>query len=373
MTKLKIHIVSFDVPYPPDYGGVIDVFHRLKSLKEHGFEIFLHVFEYGRGKQDELEKYSHVFYYKRTRFITHVLSSRPFIVQSRKNEALLNNLLRVDAPILFEGIHTAYYLEDKRIQNRTTLVRMHNLEHNYYFELAQKSPFWKRWFYLLEAYKLKKYQHVLSHASNLLAVKSSDLSELKKFNEKAIVLPVHILSLPQVYNEVKPYALFHGNLSVPENENAALWIINTLKDVLNTDFRLIIAGKNPHKKLIEANNGTTIQLVSNPDDFEMKELLTNAHIHVLYTTVPAGVKHKLLVCMQSPGHILLNQYMLPENSFSSFCEIKNSSDAFKEAFLSLKTRKLSKEEFEKRISFVNRYYTNHSNAELIQHIIDENV
>ena len=27
-----VHIVSFNVPYPADYGGVIDVFYKLKSL-----------------------------------------------------------------------------------------------------------------------------------------------------------------------------------------------------------------------------------------------------------------------------------------------------------------------------------------------------
>ena len=28
----EVHIVSFDVPYPPNYGGVIDVFYKIKTL-----------------------------------------------------------------------------------------------------------------------------------------------------------------------------------------------------------------------------------------------------------------------------------------------------------------------------------------------------
>ena len=28
----ELNIVSFDVPYPPDYGGVIDVFYKIKEL-----------------------------------------------------------------------------------------------------------------------------------------------------------------------------------------------------------------------------------------------------------------------------------------------------------------------------------------------------
>ena len=51
-----IHVVSFDVPYPANYGGVIDVFHRLKALHKNGYKIILHCFEYGRDKQIELDK-----------------------------------------------------------------------------------------------------------------------------------------------------------------------------------------------------------------------------------------------------------------------------------------------------------------------------
>ncbi len=61
-----LHIVCFDVPYPADYGGVIDVFYRIKAFHELGIKIHLHCFEYGRGKQIELEQYCiEVKYYKR--------------------------------------------------------------------------------------------------------------------------------------------------------------------------------------------------------------------------------------------------------------------------------------------------------------------
>lgn len=40
----KLHIVAFDVPYPPDYGGVIDIFYKLKSLNDAGCKIYFHCF-----------------------------------------------------------------------------------------------------------------------------------------------------------------------------------------------------------------------------------------------------------------------------------------------------------------------------------------
>ncbi len=32
MPDKYLHIISFDIPYPPNYGGVIDVFYKLKAL-----------------------------------------------------------------------------------------------------------------------------------------------------------------------------------------------------------------------------------------------------------------------------------------------------------------------------------------------------
>ena len=87
----KLHIVSFDVPFPTNYGGVIDVFYKLKALHKQGVEIYLHVFEYGRGEQKELLNYcKEVFYYPRNSFIKSFFSRAPFIVKSRGNDLQLD-------------------------------------------------------------------------------------------------------------------------------------------------------------------------------------------------------------------------------------------------------------------------------------------
>lgn len=36
---MKLHVVSFQVPFPPDYGGLIDVYYKLKALKEAGCSV----------------------------------------------------------------------------------------------------------------------------------------------------------------------------------------------------------------------------------------------------------------------------------------------------------------------------------------------
>ncbi|MBK6399036.1 MAG: hypothetical protein IPF75_12445 [Bacteroidetes bacterium] len=89
MSSDHLHIISFDVPYPADYGGVIDVFFKLKALHEAGIKITLHCFEYGRTEQKELEKYcKKVYYYPRKNSRSLLFNTLPYIVLTRSSDQL---------------------------------------------------------------------------------------------------------------------------------------------------------------------------------------------------------------------------------------------------------------------------------------------
>ena len=96
----QLHIVSFAIPYPANYGGVIDVFYKLKALSALGVKITLHCFKYDRQPAKELETLCQkVYYYPRKMLGSHLLGFYPFIVGSRKSEQLVENLLKNKAPI----------------------------------------------------------------------------------------------------------------------------------------------------------------------------------------------------------------------------------------------------------------------------------
>jgi hypothetical protein len=119
MNENKINIISFNVPYPANYGGVIDVSYKIKALHESGYEIILHCFSYGRLPQPELEKYcTQVFYYKRGSGIKYLFSKLPYIVNTRGNKGLLEQLKSNNYPILFEGLHSCYYLDHPELKER---------------------------------------------------------------------------------------------------------------------------------------------------------------------------------------------------------------------------------------------------------------
>jgi hypothetical protein len=283
----EINIISFDVPYPANYGGVIDVFYKIKYFHQKGIKVHLHCFEYGRGEQPELDKYCEsVNYYKRKIGIGSLLSSLPYIVKSRASEKLKKNLLKNDFPILFEGLHTCFLLDDRALKDRFKIVRNHNIEHDYYksLSLVEKNLF-KQFYFKTEAKKLTQFEPILQNANICLAISDTDLSYFKKTYPTSKFIEVsgfHQNEEVHVKKGQGAYALYHGNLSVSENKNAAEFIIQQLFQELT--IPLIIAGLNPPDDLIHLiEKYSHISLIQNPKDEEMNELIVNAQINILHT------------------------------------------------------------------------------------------
>lgn len=82
-TIKKVHIVAFDLPFPPNYGGSTDMYYKYKALKELNIEVVLHVFLYGGKKPaDELKKVvSELHYYPRLKK-NPFWGKRPYIVRT---------------------------------------------------------------------------------------------------------------------------------------------------------------------------------------------------------------------------------------------------------------------------------------------------
>ena len=82
----RLHVVSLQVPFPPDYGGVIDIYYKLKALKNMGYETWLHTFQYDRSRAEQLnEVAARVSYYPRHRSVIRQLSHIPYIVSIVQN------------------------------------------------------------------------------------------------------------------------------------------------------------------------------------------------------------------------------------------------------------------------------------------------
>ena len=247
-----VHIVAFDIPYPDDYGGVIEIYHTLKTLQALGWHIHLHCFAYGRAHAPELESICHaVHYYPRLTGHQGFSLQWPYIVSSRKNEALLQRLLQDNHPILLEGIHCTWPLTDDRFQHRKILVRAHNVESIYYRMLARHSShLLKKLYYTWESRQLRYYEEKIAASAHLLTMTQEDQNY---FRQKFGASPCERLPAFHPYSQVTAqigtgmYCLYQGNLAIPENEKAALFLLQHVFNTLKIPF--VIAGRSPSKKL----------------------------------------------------------------------------------------------------------------------------
>jgi hypothetical protein len=318
-----IHIVSFNVPYPPDYGGVMDVFYKITSLRKQGVGVILHCFSYGRSMSKTLEREClKVHYYQRNLNLFLLLRREPFIVLSRENEKLLAALKADNHPIIFEGIHSTSWLGHPSLNGRMTMVRTHNIEHLYYRNLAQaeKNPF-RKIFFQTESRKLERYETRLSEASLLLPISPGDTEYFRtKYGKALFIGPFHqsdkCVSSPGKGN----YILLHGDLSTPENNASALYIVR--KVASKWGYRTVLAGKRPSAELIRAaSDFKNIRIISNPSQSKMIELILNAQICILHASQPTGMKLKLINAISFGRHIIASEPVVSGTGLESLVNI----------------------------------------------------
>ncbi len=323
------------------------MFYKLIELKKLGIEIHLHTFEYGRGKQKELEKYcKKIYYYKRNSFIKSFISKDPFIVKSRENRHLISNLTVDSSPILFEGLHTTSPVFLKAIKKQKTFVRAHNIEHLFYKGLSEsESSIFKKTFFKQEYKKLIKYESILKKIDGIFTISPYEQAYfLDKYGEKSIYIPAfhEVVKKVNYTDDSEKQLLFHGNILVPENVKAILFLIDVYKD---SNYNLVIASSHQNKNInTEINKYKNIRFTHLKSQNDLKELFQTTHINVLPTFQKTGIKLKLLNALYQGKFIIANNDMVEDTGLETLAEIANTKEEFLE-----KTKMLLKKEFSQDI------------------------
>lgn len=366
--KKHLHIVSFDVPFPADYGGVIDIYHKIRWLNKIGYSITLHCFQYGRAEAPELNSVcKKVFYYKRSKYKNPFIGETPYIVLTRNNEDLLKNLCRDHAPILFEGIHSTYFLGHPKLKDRVKLVRNHNIEHDYYKNLEiVESNYFKKYFFRNESDKLKHYEKVLKLANKVLAISPPDHQYLnKKYHNSMLVPAFHANDSAQIQKGNGKFILYHGNLGVGENNYAALYLVKEIFSQVR--IPCVIAGNNPSAELLKAcQKHSHIKLIDNWNNEQIMDAVSKAHINVLPTFQGTGIKLKLLNALYCGRFCVVNPTMVNSTSLESACIIaKDATEMIKEIEFYWKKSFSDADIAERKNILQNSIFDNSSNAAII--------
>lgn len=368
----SIHIISFDIPYPANYGGVIDVFYRIKALHACGIHVILHNFQYGdRVQSEELKKYcKKIYYYQRKKWSFSLTT--PYIVVSRNDNNLLNNLLQDEAPILFEAVHSSLLINHPKLKDRIKIVRMHNIEHDYYASLAKpENNLFKKTYYLVESFLLKNYEKRLISANYLLAISLKDERYLKtKFGNKVKLLPAfHGNSEVNIEPGESNYCFYHGKLSVAENNLAALFLVREVFS--NIPFKLLIAGDGASIELKkEVSKYEHIILLTSLKSEEITTYIKKAHVNILPTFQSTGIKLKLINVLFNGKFVLVNSPMVAETGLSEATIIADTPDKMKEKIAELFKLEFDWNAIQHRKAILSEKFNNQLNIQKLISLLD---
>ena len=358
-----LHLVSFDVPYPPDYGGIVAVLDLIKLLRQKGIKIILHVFVYNNKTiHSDLEDLClKIYTYPRSTGFLQNFSTLPYIVKSRKHPELLTNLSKDSYPVLFEGVHTCYCLAELYKMKQNIFVRAHNVEWRYYHYLSKhESSIWRKLYFLVESYKLKKFeQNIFQFCRMIFCFTENDAKFFKAIYSNVWVYnPAFALLKSESQVGQGTGVLFHGNLSVNDASESVKLIVLALANT--PEIKITIAGKNPNKELIDfLKKFDQVTLIINPSDLELLKLIRNAHVNVCYTMNSEGFKMRLLPLLQFGKFILCNDNFCTDDGLAPTLCIENDLQKWPNIIQLLLKKEYSETDLKIRQQIISKF--NHHN------------
>lgn len=323
MRHTELNIVSFDNPYPPDYGGVIDVFYKIKALSELGCVIHLHCFvKEIPGEFEELKKLcKSIYFYEITKNPFHFLSGMPFSVISRSNRKLAENIAKTEAPILFEGLKTTCLVHDARLQKYKKFLRLHNIEHNYYKGIAKSEEgFLKKMALYRESRKYRKYETVLSAFEKVFTLSEFENEYCSAKFHNAEYIPVfHGNAKVADLKGFGEYAFYHGDLTTSDNRKVVVFLVEVFKNL--PDCNLVIAsGSNEEFVRNQIGSCSTIEFIKLTDSDQLLQLFKAAHVNICWSFQKSGTKLKLINSLFNSRFCIINENIIDDRKVAQLCE-----------------------------------------------------
>lgn len=307
MSAVDLHIVTFAVPYPPTYGGAIDVWNRLRALHAEGANIHLHCFIYGQHlPQSKLQEVaSVVHYYPRSVWPLLFAKGQPFVISSRQDKQLLKRLKELPFPVLFEGMQTTAWIDE--LPGQKKLLRAHNVEHLYYQKLSQNSGGFRSMIYNRESQCLQEYE--CEHAKDFDAIFSISAPDHNWFTSKGAnsfhIPPFHGLNKVEIDQGIGKYVIYQGDLSIEINQRAVVELIRMIPG----DFALpmVVAGR-AGDQAFESKISSFPNIIREADvsPEKMVSLIRHAQVILVHSLHAEGIKLKIFPALFHGRFIMAN-------------------------------------------------------------------
>ena len=365
MSKKPLHIISFDNPYPANYGGVIEVYYKVKALHDLGYDIYLHCFYGDRAVvAPEVKAITkEVYLYPKVRRFSFLFSSIPFSVITRYSKVLEANIKAVNAPILFEGLQTTMLLRRADCTNDKYL-RLHNIESNFYGGLyASETNWFKKALFYFEKKKYQQYEQDLKPFKQVFTLSPYEMEIVSNSTAAVRYVPVfHGNKTVAPLTGKGNYSLYHGDLRLPDNKKVAAFLIQIFKKL--PKHTLVIAssaGKAFVEKQIKGSANIQFEWIK--EDAQLNTLLANAHVNVLWSFQKSGTKLKVINALFKSRFCLINDNMVDDKDLLQLCEIANTETAVIAQIERLFA--LEYTQYETRAAVLQAAMDDHKNAQLM--------
>lgn len=243
---------------------------------------------------------------------------------------------------------------------------MHNVEWDYYRSLKEsESNYLIKYYYHYESNKLRKFEDELKHADRVFAISKSDYEYLRQSYENiSFISAFHNNDTVTARTGKGDFILYQGNLSVVENNQAAMFIAKKIAKDL--PFKFVFAGKNPLKSLKkEIKSISNIELIENPPFEKMAELMREAHINLLFTFQHTGIKLKLLNSLYRGRFVVVNGKMVNYTGLEPLCVIEDNPKVTQRIITDLMQTEFTQHEIDKRKRLLESQFGNKHNALLM--------
>lgn len=311
---MKVIIITSFFPYPAYFGGAFDVLERIKGIKSLGHDIDL-ICTCKESPLKENVEYikqfvNEIIIVPRKNKISNLLLKKPLQVVSRKSlkSIPLNSIY--DFAIL-ESESVGMILENESFKANQIIVRVHNNESNYFYQLAKSSKkYTDKAYYYFEAFKFKLYSEtIFKRADKLWFISNKEINANPILKSKSIHLPT---AINDGYVEQKlsnKNVLFIGALFMPNNLEAIIWYLKNVHFLLNNEknYKLIVAGSTgdfESKRYLDIfKNYSNIEVRLNQED--LADCYSESTIFINPMLHGAGVKLKSINAIRN-GLLLIS-------------------------------------------------------------------
>ncbi len=367
---MKVLYNTFIVP-TKKFGGGICVLQSLYSLSQCA-EIDYIGPKYEKG---ELESYKIEFNNANIIDIDRSKIKRLFNMIFYRTTSGMFNAWKKEISTVDSGTYDAVYLDFSRQafvvewakKNKLpVVVRMHNVEADYYLEMFKKNRSILNWIHMITAKQSERI--CLKECDKIIVLSETDKKRIVDLygigTEKIVINPVCVELENKGMNIglEKPYILLAGSLWFGPNAEGAEWFLkNVWKRLDNTvgeNYDLYVVGANPNEEVRRlASAYKNVKVISNPED--IKPFYQSAELFLAPIFYGAGMKVKVAEALSFGIPVVATEHaLIGYEKAESVVYKENSIDGFTSAiihFLNLNDDDKNKKKYEIKKIFDENY------------------